>query len=241
MTSSTVDTENLKEFTRRAQEWWDPQGPFKPLHALNPTRVDFITSSLVDAFGLQGTSLKDLTILDVGCGGGLVAEPLARKGAQMIGLDPGIENIEAAQHHAEKEGLAIEYVCDVVETFQPKKEIDVVLALEIVEHVTSAPSFIEACLRLLKPGGVLMMSTLNRTWASFILGIVGAEYLLNWVPRGTHTWEHFIKPSELAQMIRQAGGDPKTLKGLRYHPFTNTWALSDRVDVNYFLLAQKPA
>lgn len=236
-TTSTVDLENLKEFTSRAQDWWDPEGPFKPLHALNPTRLHFLSSQIAKHFSVSEKDFQGLSLLDVGCGGGLVTEPLAQKNAQVTGLDAGVENIDQARQHAVAAGLSISYVPSALEDFHPATPFDCVLALEIVEHVTCVQTFIGHCFRVLRPGGLLITSTLNRTLKSFALGIVGAEYLLNWVPRGTHDWRRFLKPSELAAFIRGAGGQVQTLQGLTYHPFSNSWRLSSDQDVNYFLVA----
>ncbi len=239
MTSSTVDEENLREFTSRADQWWDLEGAFKPLHDLNPVRIDFILSEISKAFNLESKAFETLSILDVGCGGGLVTEPLARTGAVITGLDAGVENITVAESHAREEGLDIQYVCSPLESFFPDKLFDVVIALEIVEHVSCVDTFITNCFRVLKPNGIVIFSTLNRTAKSFVLGIVAAEYILRWVPRGTHSWEQFLKPSELARSARYAGGTPKTLKGMAYHPFLKRWSLSDNCEVNYFFVTQK--
>lgn len=246
MSTSTVDAQNLLEFTSRADQWWDLEGPFKPLHALNPTRLAFIKEQICDLTDRDNKDdtacglLAGLTILDVGCGGGLVTEPLAKGGGTVTGLDAGVENIEAAKQHADQEGLDISYICSALEDYTPPALYDVVLALEIVEHVTCVHTFINNCFRVLKPGGTLILSTLNRTLKSFALGIVGAEYILNWVPKGTHNWQQFLKPSELAHAVRQAGGLPTNLKGFIFQPFSQTWALANDVDVNYFLVSKKP-
>lgn len=243
MNTSTVDIQNLSEFTSRADQWWDLEGPFKPLHALNPTRLTFIKQQICASMNrdIKNTCdsglLTGLTILDVGCGGGLVTEPLSKAGAAVTGLDAGAENIAAAKRHADQENLDIAYICSTLEEHTPPALYDVVLALEIVEHVTCVQTFINSCFRVLKPGGVLILSTLNRTLKSFALGIVGAEYILKWVPKGTHNWRQFLKPSELAQAVRQAGGLPQTVKGLVFQPFSQTWALSKDSDINYFLVA----
>ncbi len=221
---STVDLQEVKTFSANASQWWDQTGPFKPLHQLTPLRIAF----LVDTLG----PLKGRKILDIGCGGGLVCEPLARLGASIIGIDPSLENITAAVGH--KGDLPITYKACSAEEMEGS--FDVILALEVVEHVTSLEAFLYHCRRLLLPGGRLILSTLNRTPASFLGGIVAAEYLLNWVPRGTHDWTKFVKPSELSRAARTTGLELTGLQGFGFDLIHRQWRLQESVQVNYFAL-----
>lgn len=234
--SSTIKPGEVEQFTKDAHLWWDENGPFKPLHEINPTRLDFIVGEIKRHFERMGNQapLQKLRILDVGCGGGLICEPLARLGATLTGIDAGAENIHVAQGHSQAQGLNITYVVNSPEGYQDKP-FDVVIALEIVEHVDHVETFLQSCLDHLKPGGLLIMSTLNRTPKSFALGIVAAEYILRWVPKGTHTWGQFVKPSELTKALRRLECTPLSLKGLTYSPLTRSWRLSADVDVNYMM------
>lgn len=249
---TTVNPENLKHFTSHAQDWWDPKGPFKPLHALNPERLRFIKTQIDKHFNLcqqvpeqkvsQTAPLENLEIIDVGCGGGLVCEPLARLGAKVTGLDAGLENIDAAQNHSILQDLDITYLNQTAEDFlkmHPNHRFDVVLALEVVEHVENVKDFLESCTKLLKPGGLLILSTLNRTLKGYALGIVAAEYLLRWVPKGTHQWQKFFKPSELALLLEDLNCQTQTIQGLSFNPLNGSWSLSADLDINYFLSATK--
>ena len=239
----SVDPQEVAAFTKEAALWWDENGPFKPLHLLNPTRLSFIREELIKHFNLKEDRrdpLHELEVLDIGCGGGLLSEPLARLGASVTGLDAGVENIEVARQHAQQQQLIINYQAMTVEELaHQKQQFDVVVALEIVEHVANLASFIDACCTLTKPEGLLIFSTLNRTLKSFALGIVAAEYVLRWVPRGTHSWQKFVKPSELAMRLRVHGVTLKALKGMTFNPLRGHWQLSDNIDVNYLLSAVK--
>lgn len=235
-TSSTIKPSEIENFTKDAHLWWDETGPFKPLHEINPTRLDFIVREIKGHFQLTGNAepLKKLRILDIGCGGGLICEPLARLGGAVTGIDAGAENIAVAQGHSQAQGLKITYEVNSPESYE-SKPFDVVIALEVIEHVDQVETFLSSCLGHLKPGGLLIMSTLNRTPKSFALGIVAAEYILRWVPKGTHTWSQFVKPSELSKSLRGLGCAPVSLQGLVYRPFSRTWSLSSDVDVNYMM------
>lgn len=241
---TTIDAEEVANFSRIAAEWWDINGKFKPLHLLNPTRISYLKTQILNHFNLTDTGtepLKKLTILDVGCGGGLVCEPLTRLGATVTGLDASEENIGIAKEHAEKSGLSIAYLANSVENVaQNKEKYDVVLALEIIEHVADIPLFVESCLGCLKENGVIIFSTLNRTHKSYLLGIIAAEYILRWVPRGTHQWKKFVKPSELVRLLEHNGVKTKDTSGLVYNPLTQEFSLNKHdLDVNYFLTATK--
>lgn len=238
--ASTVNAEEVGNFEKIADEWWDPKGPLKPLHKLNPTRIAYLKKQICNHFGRDNDAfdaLDGLTVLDVGCGGGLVCEPLSRLGGLVTGIDPGANAIDVAQKHAEEYGLDITYKCTTSEDHSG--QYDVVLALEIIEHVADIPAFINSLLKLVKPDGIIIFSTLNRTAKSFALGIIAAEYVLRWVPRGTHDWKKFIKPSELARYLRDRGATVTDITGLVYNPLTDGFSLSKTdMDVNYFLCAK---
>lgn len=237
MTRTTIDPAEIAHFAKDSGDWWDERGPFKPLHRLNPVRLSYIRGQLTDdETGLK--PLKGMSILDIGCGGGIVCEPLARMGATVTGMDADANAIATAKAHAKQSGLAIEYIHGAAEDH--KKQYDAVLALEIVEHVADIDAFVRACAVLVKPGGTLIMSTLNRTPKSFLLGIVAAEYILRWVPQGTHKWNKFVKPSTLSRALRGAGLRVTDVSGLIYNPVKDAFALSPTdIDVNYLVTAEK--
>ena len=197
--SNTIDTSEINKFTKMADEWWSTTGKFKPLHKFNPCRIIYIREKLIDHFALDSTNqnpLKNIKILDIGCGGGLLCEPLKRLGADIVGIDAGEKNIAVAKIHAEKSGLEIDYRNqDVEELAQTNEKFDVVLAMEVIEHVADVDLFIKSCAKLLKKNGIIFFATLNRTAKSFLFAIVGAEYILNWLPKGTHDWNKFLKPN----------------------------------------------
>ncbi len=241
--SSTIDREDVDRFSRIAEEWWDETGKFRPLHRINPLRLGYIRDRACNHFGRnpeQMKSLSSLTLLDIGCGGGLMAEPLARIGARVTGIDASEKNIQVAAFHAEKMGLRMDYACTTPEQLckGTTKAYDIVLALEIVEHVADVPLFLHACSKLVKPGGILFMSTLNRTLKSYTLAIIGAEYMLRWLPRGTHDWRKFLKPSELCAGLRKEGMTIAHMTGMVYNPLQSEWSLEESdLDVNYLLTA----
>jgi len=242
-TASSVDPREVERFARMAANWWDPRGPMAPLHKLNPVRVGYIRDRACERFGREAKHLgclKGLRILDIGCGAGILSEPLARLGADMVGIDPADENIEAARLHAAKNGVAVDYRTTMAETLAEAGErFDVVLAMEVVEHVVDVPAFVATCASMVKPGGLLVMATLNRTMKSFALAIVGAEYVLRWVPRGTHQWDKFVKPEELEDAIEATGLDVIGERGVIYNPLADRWQLSSDMDVNYMLAAMR--
>ncbi len=242
--AASVAPKEIEKFSAMAAEWWDPAGKFRPLHRLNPTRIGFIRDALVEHFGgdaREPRPLAGLRLLDVGCGGGLLCEPMARLGAEVIGIDAAARNIEVAQLHAEDVGLAIDYRHTTAEDLAATGEsFDVVLSMEVIEHVADLGSFSRACAALLKDDGIMLLSTLNRTLKAYLLAVVGAEYLLRWLPRGTHDWNRFVRPSELAAELRRNGLRLAELKGMVYNPLNETWRLSDSdLDVNYLALATK--
>ena len=240
----SVDPAEIAKFAAMAERWWDPSGPMKPLHRLNPARLGFIRDRLAAQAGRAPTDprpLAGLRVLDLGCGAGLVTEPLARLGASVVGADATAENIAAARAHAAAQGLALDYRATTAEDLVAAGEsFDAVLALEIVEHVAAPPAFLADVARLVKPGGQLILSTLNRTSKSFLLAIVGAEWLLRWLPRGTHDWRRFLKPSEVTALLRPLGFTVVQASGLVFNPLDQGWRLSERdLEVNYLLAAEK--
>ena len=241
--STTLDAEEVRRFERLASDWWDTKGPFKPLHRINPVRLTYIRDQLCKRFGRdknQAASLKGLRIMDIGCGGGLVCEPLARLGADITGIDPAEESITAARLHAEGGGLAIRYEAVTAENIAARGEtFDAVMLLEVVEHVPDVPAFIRGVAPLVAPGGMLILSTLNRTFKAYALAIVGAELILRWIPAGTHQWERFVTPQELSAALRSAGLTPSDTTGMVYNPLTDIWRLSSDTDVNYFTTAMR--
>ncbi len=241
--STTVDKAEVARFDRLANTWWDAKGPMRTLHKFNPVRLAYIRDAVAahwsrDAAG--GLPLEGLSLLDVGCGGGLLCEPLSRLGATVTGIDPARTNVEVAKRHAERSGASVRYRNDTVETLVEEGErFDVVLAMEVVEHVADVDAFIEACCSAVKPGGLLVMATLNRTMKSFALAIVGAEYVLRWLPRGTHEWNKFVTPEELETSIGRNGLALRDRMGVVYNPIADAWKLSSDTGVNYMVLADK--
>lgn len=242
---TTIDPEEIAKFEAIAAEWWDPQGKFKPLHMMNPCRLDYITSQIAAEFDrdLESTApFTGLRILDIGCGGGLLSEPMARLGADVVGADAGEGNIPVAQVHAAQSGLTIDYRNTTAEALAEAGEaFDVILNMEVIEHVADPLAFLTACARLLKSGGLHLCSTLNRTSKSYAAVIVGAEYVMNWLPKGTHDWSKFITPDELYDLLGQAGLEPVDKKGMVFNPIRWDWALSNsEFQVNYITASVKP-
>ena len=243
-TRASVDHAEVARFSELAASWWDPEGPMAPLHRLNPARIAYIRDRIAAHYGrdiAEDAPLKGLTVLDIGCAGGLLCEPLTRLGARVTGIDAAEENIAVAREHAEAMRLKIDYRhAAPEELLDGGPTFDVVLALEVVEHVADIGAFMRSAARLVKPGGLMIASTLNRTPKSFAMAIVGAEYLLRWLPAGTHDWRKFVRPSELARSLRAAGVAIENVSGLSYEPLRKTWRLSKDLDVNYILTAVKP-
>ncbi|MGA8001866.1 MAG: bifunctional 2-polyprenyl-6-hydroxyphenol methylase/3-demethylubiquinol 3-O-methyltransferase UbiG [Pseudolabrys sp.] len=242
--ASSVDQAEIERFSRPAADWWDSRGPMSALHKFNPVRLGYIRDQAAACFNRDPKKLdclKGLRMLDIGCGGGILSEPLARLGAEMVGADPSEDNINAAQAHAETAGLAVDYRAITAEELAADGErFDVVLAMEVVEHVIDVRAFVASCATMVKPGGLMIAATLNRTLKSFALAIVGAEYVLRWVPRGTHQWDKFVTPVELENAMERAGLQVTGERGVIYNPFADRWQLSSDMDVNYMLVAQRP-
>ncbi len=246
MAVDTVDPQEVAKFEAMAAEWWDPNGKFKPLHMLNPCRLDYITTQIAAEFGRDLTMdmpFKGLRILDIGCGGGLLSEPMARLGAEVVGADAAARNIPVARVHAEQSGLMIDYRHTTAEAMAAADEqFDVVLNMEVVEHVADPQAYLTACQQLLKPGGLMICSTLNRNPKSFVMAIIGAEWVMRWLPKGTHDWAKFITPDELYALIGKAGLTPVDRKGMVFNPVTWRWSLSDRdLSCNYVTASVKRA
>jgi 2-polyprenyl-6-hydroxyphenyl methylase / 3-demethylubiquinone-9 3-methyltransferase len=241
---STVDPAEIAKFSKLSEQWWDPRGKMAPLHKINPLRLTYIRDAACRKFDRNAKSLNclaDLRILDIGCGAGLLCEPLTRLGAQIVGVDPSASNIAAARMHAERGHLSVDYRCTTIEEMDVRERFDIVLAMEVVEHVSDIGTFLSRCAAILKPGGLMVVSTLNRNWKSFALAIVGAEYILRWLPRGTHQWEKFVTPDELAHYLHNNRLAITEQTGVVYSPFADRWNLSSDMDVNYMVVAEETA
>ncbi len=239
--SASADSAEIEKFSALADDWWDEEGKFRPLHRLNPTRLAYVRDRLAARFGrdpLQPRPLEGLSLLDIGCGGGLLCEPLCRLGARVTGIDAAEPGIEAAVRHAELSGLEIDYRYATAEALVAEgASFDAVVSLEVVEHVADLEAFLAAAVRLVRPGGGLVLATLNRTPKSFLFAIVGAEYLLRWLPQGTHDWRRFRRPSELSAILRRNAAQVEDVTGVAYNPLGDSWQLSRDLDVNYMLFA----
>lgn len=242
---TTVDAQEIAKFSAMAAEWWDPHGKFRPLHKFNPVRLGFIREHVTAHFGRPATGdkpLEGLKLLDIGCGGGLLSEPMTRLGAQVTGADAGEKNIKTASVHAAEQGLQIDYRATTAEALaQSGEQFDVILNMEVIEHVADTSAFMKACGECLRPGGLMIVATLNRTARAFALAIVGAEYVLGWLPRGTHEWSKFITPDEMRRMMSDAALTPGPLTGVSYNPLADRWSISQDAAVNYMMTATKPA
>jgi len=242
---STIDAAEVARFAALADTWWDPAGQMGMLHKLNPVRIGFIKDAACRRFGRDGKRidcLAGLRVLDIGCGGGILSEPMARLGAAVVGADPAEANVEAARVHAAREGLAIDYRSTTAEALADQGErFDVVLAMEVVEHVADLNLFVGRCAEMVKPGGLMVVATLNRTIKSFALAIVGAEYVLRWLPRGTHQWDKFVTPNELEIALEKSGLTVTEETGVIYNLLADRWQLSTDMDVNYMVAAEKAA
>ena len=240
--TTTINREEIQKFSDLADEWWDVNGKFKPLHMFNPIRIEYITEKIKQEFNLinqNNNFLKDLKILDIGCGGGLISEPLARLGGEVTGIDASEKNIKVAKLHSKKNNLNINYLNKSPEQLNNSEKFDIVLNLEIVEHVENVDLYIKSCSNLLKKNGIMFTATLNRTIVSYIKAIVGAEYILKWLPIGTHDWNKFIKPEELEKKLSLANFCTIDVKGLEFNPLFNKWKQSDNLSVNYIICSKR--
>lgn len=245
MTDTTINTEEVAKFSAMADEWWDPKGKFKPLHKFNPVRLSYIREHVIRHFGKDGSSrrpLEGLRFLDIGCGGGLLSEPMARLGAEVVGIDPAERNVMTASVHAERSELKIDYRAETAEDLAAAGEqFDVVLNMEVVEHVDNVPLYMKSCADLVKPGGLMFVATINRTPRAYALAIFGAERVLRWLPPGTHDYRKFLTPDEIKVLIARHGMRLSDETGVVFHPLADEWRTSRDMGINYMLLAEKPA
>ena len=239
---TTINKEEIQKFSDLAEEWWDVNGKFKPLHMFNPIRIEYIIDKIKQHFKItnkKGSLLKDLNILDIGCGGGLISEPLSRLGGNVTGIDASNKNIKVATLHSKKNNLKIRYLNKSPEQLNEFEKFDIILSLEIVEHVNDVNLYIKSCNKLLKQNGIMFTATLNRTLISYFKAIIGAEYILRWLPIGTHDWNKFIKPEELEHILLKNNFNTIDLKGLEFNPLTNKWKKSKNLSVNYIFCSTK--
>jgi 2-polyprenyl-6-hydroxyphenyl methylase / 3-demethylubiquinone-9 3-methyltransferase len=232
---SSVNKKEIEKFSKIASEWWDPKGKFKPLHKFNPIRIKYIKENIIQNFKLKNNNipLKGVNILDIGCGGGLLSEPMCRLGANVTGIDASMKNINIAKIHAKKDNLKINYLCSSPEKLKIKKKFDVILNMEIIEHVEDIQFFLNSCSKLLKKNGVMFVATINKTLKSYIFAIVGAEYILRWLPIGTHEWEKFVKPKDLENILKQNNLSLNRLDGMHFNIIKDEWNVSKDLSVNY--------
>ena len=235
MKTNTINKKEIEKFSKIAEEWWDPKGKFKPLHNFNPLRISYLKENIIKSFNLQKKDkiLSGVKILDIGCGGGLLCEPMSRLGADVFGMDASEKNIEIAKIHAKKSSLNIEYFCSSPEKFKSDLKFDVILNMEIIEHVEDVDFFLKSCTKFLKKNGIMFVATLNKTLKSYLFAIIGAEYILKWLPIGTHEWEKFVKPEELINITKKYDLTLNDLKGVKLNLLTNNWELSADKSVNY--------
>ena len=235
MKNNTINKKEIEKFSKIAEEWWNPEGKFKPLHKFNPIRISYIKENIIKTFKLDDnkTPLKNIKILDIGCGGGLLSEPMCKLGAKVTGIDASDKNIKVAKLHSKKNNLKIEYLCSSPEKFKAEKKFDVILNMEIVEHVEDVNLFLKSCSRLLKKNGIMFVATLNKTLKSYIFAIVGAEYILRWLPIGTHEWEKFLKPEELISILEKNDLRLDRVDGMNFNLIKDRWSVGNDKSVNY--------
>jgi len=235
MKTNTINKKEIEKFSKISEEWWDPKGKFKPLHNFNPLRISYIKDNIIKSFNIQKKDkiLSGVKILDIGCGGGLLCEPMSRLGAEVFGMDASEKNIKVAKIHAKKSNLNIKYFCSSPEKFNSDLKFDVILNMEIVEHVEDVDFFLKSCTKFLKKNGIMFVATLNKTLKSYLFAIIGAEYILKWLPIGTHEWEKFVKPEELISLAKKYDLTLKDLRGVKLNLLTNNWELSTDKSVNY--------
>ena len=235
MKTNTINKEEIEKFSRIAEEWWDPEGKFKPLHKFNPIRISYIKNNIVESFKLENKEkpLENIKILDIGCGGGLLSEPFKRLGAEIVGIDASSKNINVAKLHAKKNNLNIKYHCTSPENFKTDIKFDVILNMEIIEHVEDVDFFLKSCAKLLRKNGIMFVATLNKTLKSYLFAIIGAEYILRWLPIGTHEWEKFVKPNDLIDILKKYNFELSSLDGMKFNPIKDEWSLSSDKSINY--------
>ena len=235
MKTSTINKTEIGKFNKLSAEWWDPEGSFKPLHKFNPIRIKYIKDSIIQYFNIKSKNipLKNINILDIGCGGGLISVPMKRLGANVVGIDASLKNIKVAKIYSKKNNLQIKYICSSPEKLKIKKKFDVLLMLEIIEHVNDINLFIKQSSKFLKKNGLMFVATLNKTLKSYIFAIIGAEYILNWLPIGTHDWEKFMKPNKLISIAKNSKLNLIDLNGIKFNPLIDKWSLSSDKSVNY--------
>ena len=235
MKTNTINKEEIEKFSKIADEWWDPDGKFKPLHKFNPIRISYIKDSITNIFKIknQNKPLERIKILDIGCGGGLLSEPMKRLGADVVGIDASNKNIQVAKIHAKKNKLDIKYICTSPENFETKNKFDVILNMEIIEHVEDVDFFLKSCSKLLKKKGIMFVATLNKTLKSYVFAIIGAEYILRWLPIGTHDWEKFIKPNHLIDSLKKHNLKVDKIDGMKFNIIKDEWSISSDKSINY--------
>ena len=235
MKNNTINKKEIEKFSRIAEEWWNPNGKFKPLHKFNPIRIEYIKENIIKTLKLNDKKkpLEKISILDIGCGGGLLSEPMCRMGAEVTGIDASIQNINVAKIHSKNNNLKIEYICASPEKLRTNKKFDVILNMEIVEHVENVDFFLKSCSNLLKKNGIMFVATLNKTLKSYIFAIIGAEYILKWLPIGTHEWEKFLKPEDLVNVLKKNNLRLERLDGMKFNLITDEWKLSSDKSINY--------
>ena len=241
MKGNTINKQEIEKFSKIADEWWNPQGKYRPLHKFNPARIQYIKENIIEHFKVNNKSspCKNLDLLDIGCGGGLLCEPLSRLGANVTGIDASKKNINVAKIHSKKNKLKINYVCSSPENLILKKKFDVILNMEVVEHVDDVNFFIKKSSEFLKKGGLMFVATLNKTLKSYIFGIIGAEYILRWLPVGTHDWDKFIEPSKLIKILEYNSLKKKKINGMKFNPISDEWKISEDKSVNYIAIFEK--
>tara|TARA_B100001057_G_scaffold215456_1_gene215731 strand:- start:10353 stop:11081 length:729 start_codon:yes stop_codon:yes gene_type:complete len=235
MKNNTINKKEIEKFSKISEEWWDPKGKFKPLHKFNPIRIAYLKENIIKTFKLDQNKspLRNIKILDIGCGGGLLSEPMCRLGAEVTAIDASSKNIQVAKLHAKKNNLGINYICTSPEKMKINRQFDVILNMEIVEHVENVNFFLKSCSKLLKKNGLMFVATLNKTLKSYVFAIVGAEYILRWLPIGTHEWEKFVKPEELISILKNNNFQLDRIDGMQFNFFTDKWKISHDKSVNY--------
>ena len=235
MKNNTINKKEIEKFSKIAEEWWNPEGKFKPLHKFNPIRISYIKENIIKTFKINQnkTPLKNIKVLDIGCGGGLLAEPMCRLGAEVTAIDASEKNINVAKHHSKKNDLKINYICTSPEKLQIKKKFDVILNMEIVEHVEDVDFFLKSCAKLLKKEGIMFVATINKTLKSYVFAIIGAEYIMRWLPIGTHEWEKFVIPEDLIKILKEYNLSLDKLDGMKFNLIKDQWSISSDKSVNY--------